>query len=76
MALDVSFSTRYQNILSISKTLTLSGQEFVEAKSEAQQIEQQFLAAATTNEDYQALCDDYIEVRSSLQVSNDNDGED
>lgn len=75
MAPTVSFSARYQNILKISKPFTSQGQDFTKARSEAQLIEEQFLSVAATAEEYQTLCDDYVDIQAALQVPAEKDGE-
>lgn len=66
MAPDVSFSSRFTNIIAITKHLTTQGQDAVTAKSNATRIEQQFLLVADTKDEYQDLCDDYVTVHSAL----------
>lgn len=66
MAPDVSFSTRFTNIITITKHLTNQSQDAATAKTNATQIEQQFLLVADSQAEYQELCDDYVSVHGAL----------
>lgn len=68
MATDVPFSARFTNIIAITKHLTSQGQDAATAKSNATQIEGQFLQVSDTKDDYQELCDDYVTVHSALSA--------
>lgn len=67
--MDVPFSTRFQNIVSITKTLAAQGQDAAEARTEATSVEQQFLNIAGDAEEYQTLCDDYVDTYQVIASS-------
>lgn len=64
--MDVSFSKRFENIMKITKYLCDQGREGPQAKTEATNIEGQFLNVASTADEYQKLCDDYVEVHQAI----------
>lgn len=66
--MDVSFSKRFENILKITKHLCELGHEGPEAKAEATKIEGQFLNVSSTADEYQELCDDYVEVHQAMSM--------
>ena len=66
---DVAFSKRYENIVKISKKLVESGKDRTGAQAQAQSIEAQFLGIASSAEEYQELCNDYVDVHSTISQS-------
>ncbi|KAK5944636.1 mitogen-activated protein kinase [Knufia obscura] len=64
--MDVSFSKRFENIMKITKHLCEQGKNASIAKAEASNIEEQFLKVANTTDEYQELCDDYVEVHQAI----------
>lgn len=70
MGADVSFSKRFENIMKITKRLAEQGQDSSQAKAAAQQIEEQFLNVADTADEYQELCDDYVDVHQAISNPN------
>lgn len=55
--------------MKIAKHLAEQGLEFPKAKADAQQIEGQFLQMADTADEYQELCDDYVEVHPVISAA-------
>jgi len=61
--------------MSLTKTLTAQGQDASKAKAEATSIEQQFISTANSNEEYQELCNDYVDVYKLIASSVPEEGE-
>lgn len=66
MAPEVSFSTRFANIIAITKHLTVQGEDAGSARKVATQIEEEYVQFAVTVNEYQDLCDDYISPRQAV----------
>ena len=66
--MDVRFSKRFENIVMITKHLCEQGREGTKAKAEATNIEGQFLEVASTADEYQDLCNEYVEVYQAISL--------
>ena len=66
--MDVSFSKRFENIVKIAKRLCEQGKDSSKAKTEATNIEEQFWNIASTADEYQELCNDYVDVHQSISM--------
>ncbi|KAK5072871.1 mitogen-activated protein kinase [Lithohypha guttulata] len=75
MGLEVVFSKRFENIMKLTSHLAKHGRDTAQAKAEAMQLEGQFLNAASSNDDYQQLCDDYVDTYRIASSPSDIDPE-
>ena len=56
--------------MKIAKRLCEQGKDTSKAKAEATNVEEQFLNVAGTADEYQELCDDYVDVHQAISMHN------